>query len=296
MGDGAAVPGNVRASRSMTDQDEPSAPWQLATVAFFVALAVVPIAVVVGSSFKLPRDIFSYRPIVLFEPTLENYASVFTNWPKFVGGLVNSAIVTASSIALVLLIALPAAYAFSRFSHLGGIGRSAVLLFAVKMLPPLVVTVPLFPIFSLIGLDDTRTGLVLVYAAFELSLSVMLLKTMIDAIPPELEEAALIDGCGRLQAFRLITLPLIRPGIVTVAIFVTLFVWNDYLFALVLTTANAVTAPVVLADMLASIGEGRSNWGEVFAAATVQLAPVLVFTVLVQRRMLRSGTAGGLKG
>lgn len=280
----------------MNDQAERAAPWQIATITLFALLAIAPIIVVVASSFKLPRDIFSYRPIVFFDPTVENYTGVFTNWSKFVNGLWNSVLVTLGSIVLVLSVSLPAAYALSRLSQYGGVGRSAVLLFAIKMLPPLVVTVPLFPIFNAIGLDDSRIGLVLVYAAFELSLSVLLLKTLIDAIPIELEEAALIDGCGPLEAFRRITLPLLRPGIVTVAIFVTLFVWNDYLFALVLTTAQAVTAPVVLADMLASIGEGRSTWGEVFAAATVQLLPVLAFAILVQRRMLQNGAAGGLKG
>lgn len=280
----------------MTDRAERATAWQLAILAFFVLLAIAPIAVVVVSSFKLPRDIFSYKPVVWFTPTLGNYADVFRNWPKFVEGLANSLAVTAGSVALVLVVSLPAAWAFSRLPRHGGVGKSAVSLFAVKMLPPLVITVPLFPIFQAVGLDDSRVGLVLVYAALELSLSVLLLKTMIDAIPRELEEAALIDGCSGLQAFRRITLPLLLPGIVAVSIFTTLFVWNDYLFALVLTTVRSVTAPVVLADMLASIGEGRSNWGEVFAAATVQLVPVLVFAFVVQRRMMQDGTAGGLKG
>lgn len=280
----------------MSGRDDRASAWQLAILAFFVALAIFPIVVVVVSSFKLPRDIFSYRPIVFFAPSLDNYTDLFRNWPKFTEGLVNSLVVTVASIALVLAVSLPAAWSYSRLARHGGVGRSAIALFAVKMLPPLVITVPLFPIFSAIGLDDSRTGLVLVYAAIELSLSVLLLKTMIDGIPVELEEAALIDGCGALAAFWRITLPLLRPGIVTVAIFVTLFVWNDYLFALVLTTARSVTAPVVLADMLSSVGEGRSTWGEVFAAATVQLLPVLVFTFVVQRRMLQNGTAGGLKG
>ena len=280
----------------MTDRAERATAWQLATIVFFMLLAIAPIVVVVVSSFKLPRDIFSYKPVVWFSPTLENYGDVFRNWPKFVDGLVNSLVVTAGSIVLVLAVALPAAWAFSRLARHGGVGKSAVSLFVVKMLPPLVITVPLFPIFTTVGLDDSRLGLVLVYAAMELSLSVLLLKTMIDAIPRELEEAALIDGCTGLQAFARITMPLLLPGIVAVSIFTTLFVWNDYLFALVLTSARSVTAPVVLADMLASVGEGRSNWGEVFAAATVQLVPVLVFAFIVQRRMMQDGTAGGLKG
>ncbi len=280
----------------MNDQAERATKWQLATVAFFVMLAIFPIIVVAVSSFKLPRDIFSYKPIVFFEPTFGNYTDLFRNWPKFTDGLINSLAVTVGSIALVLAVSLPAAWAFSRMPQHGGVGKSAMSLFAMKMLPPLVITVPLFPIFSAIGLDDSKIGLILVYAAMEFSLAVLLLKTMIDGIPRELEEAALIDGCTGIQAFRRVTFPLLLPGIVTVAIFTTLFVWNDYLFALVLTTARSVTAPVVLADMLASIGEGRSTWGEVFAAATVQLLPVLIFTFIVQRKMMSNGAAGGLKG
>jgi multiple sugar transport system permease protein len=280
----------------MSDSGERATGWHLAVIGTFVLVAAVPIIVVVGSSFKLPRDIFSYRPILLFQPTLENYQTLFLNWPKFGLGLWNSLLVTLGSIVLTLALSLPAAYAFSRLPHVAGIGRSSAALFLVKMLPPLVVTVPLFPVFAAVGLDDSKLGLMLVYAAFELSLSTLLLKTMIDQIPVELEEAALIDGCGAFQAFWKITLPLLRSGVITVAIFVTLFVWNDYLFGLVLTTANAVTAPVVLADMLGSIGEGRANWGEVFAAATMQVAPVLAFVFLVQRRMLENGAAGGLKG
>lgn len=280
----------------MNEEGERLTFWQGCVLAFFALLAAAPILVAIASSFKLPRDIFTYRPVLIFAPTLDNYASLFTNWPKFADGLRNSFLVTSGAIALVLAVSLPAAYAFSRLSHSGGVGRSSVALFVVKMLPPLVVTVPLFPLFNSVGLDDSRTGLILVYAAFELSLSVLLLKALIDNIPVELEEAALIDGCGRALAFWKITLPLLRSGVLTVAIFVTLFVWNDYLFGLVLTTASSVTAPVVLADMLASIGEGRSNWAEVFAAASAQMAPVLLFTFLVQRRMLQNGAAGGLKG
>jgi multiple sugar transport system permease protein len=261
----------------------------------FLALAIVPILVVVASSFKPERDIFTYRPVVVFRPTLDNYISLMTDWGRFRDGLGNSLAVTVGAIAITLVVALPAAYAMSRFPR-WGIGRSSVVLLVIKMLPPLVVTVPLFPIFSAVGLDDSRLGLMLVYATFEAVLSTFILKTFIDGVPREIEEAASIDGCGGGSRFVRVVLPLILPGVVTVAIFVTLFAWNDYMFGLILTTTRTQTAPVVLADMLAGIGEGTATWGQVFAAATIQMLPVVVFTWLVQRQMLSAGLGGAVKG
>jgi multiple sugar transport system permease protein len=261
----------------------------------FVVLSIVPILVVVASSFKSERDIFTYRPVVLFRPTLDNYTSLLSGWSRFQDGLLNSLVVTVAAIGLTLLVALPAAYAMSRIPRYG-IGRSSIVLLVIKMLPPLVVTVPLFPIFSSLGLDDSHFGLVLVYATFEAVLSTFILKTFIDGVPREIEEAAAIDGCRGLKRFFRIVLPLIMPGVVTVAIFVTLFAWNDYMFGLILTTSRTRTAPVVLADMLSGIGEGTATWGEVFAAATIQMIPVVVFTWLVQRRMLSTAIGSAVKG
>ena len=262
---------------------------------FFVALSLIPILVVVLSSFKPGRDIFTYKPVLLFRPTLENYFDLFSNWSRFQAGLFNSLVVTVGAIALTLAVCLPAAYAMSRIPRYG-IGRSSLVLLVVEMLPPLVVTVPLFPIFSYLGLDDSRFGLMLVYATFEVTLSTFILKTFIDAVPREIEEAASIDGCRGVQRFFRIVLPLIVPGIVTVAIFVVLFAWNDFMFGLILTTSRTQTAPVVLADMLAGIGEGTATWGDVFAAATIQMIPVLAFTWLVQRQLLSKAVGSAIKG
>ncbi len=220
---------------------------------------------------------------------------LFSNWSRFQAGLFNSLVVTVGAIALTLAVCLPAAYAMSRIPRYG-IGRSSLVLLVVEMLPPLVVTVPLFPIFSYLGLDDSRFGLMLVYATFEVTLSTFILKTFIDAVPREIEEAASIDGCRGVQRFFRIVLPLIVPGIVTVAIFVVLFAWNDFMFGLILTTSRTQTAPVVLADMLAGIGEGTATWGDVFAAATIQMIPVLAFTWLVQRQLLSKAVGSAIKG
>jgi len=260
-----------------------------------VAFAVLPVATVAVSAFKTERDIFSYVPVLLFRPVLENFVSLLDDWDRFIAGLLNSAVVTAGSVALVLAVALPAAYAWSRFDR-SRARRTALVALGLKMLPPFIVTVPLFPIFKLLHLADSRLGLVLVYAAFEVAVEVFILKTFIDQVPAELEEAAMLDGCTRAGTFRRVVLPLIWPGILAVVVFVMLFAWNDYMFGLVLTTPRTETAPVVLADMFASIGEGGASWGQVFAAATLQMAPVLLLVWLAQRRMLAGALVGAMKG
>lgn len=261
----------------------------------FILLSIFPILVAVVSSFKAGRDIFTYKPVILFTPTLENYSELFLQWGKFGTGLLNSLAVTLGAIALTLLVCLPAAYAMSRIPRYG-IGRSSLMLLIVEMLPPLVVTVPLFPIFSTIGLDNSRFGLILVYAAFEVTLATFVLKAFIDGIPAEIEEAAALDGCPPFQRFFRIVLPLILPGVMTVAIYVALFAWNDFMFGLILTTSRTQTAPVVLADMLSGIGEGTATWGNVFAAATIQMIPMLAFTWLVQRQLLSRAVGSAIKG
>lgn len=268
---------------------------QWAALLSFVALLAGPIAVAVVSSLKLERDIFTYVPVIVFSPSLENYADLLRDWPKFWAALANSLIITAGAVVLVLAASLPAAYAYSRFAS-RALGLTTLFLLAVRMFPPLIITVPLFPIFTGIGLDDTHLALVLLYGAFQVSMATLMLKTFIDNVPAELEEAGLIDGCSRPQAFFRILVPAIRPGITASAIFVTIFAWNDYLFALVIAVERSVTAPVVLGEMLGQIGENNVGWGTVFAAATVQMAPVLAFVWFIQRQMLRGAASDALKG
>lgn len=266
-----------------------------AALLFFVALLAGPILVIVISSFKIERDIFTYVPVVRFAPTWSNYADLINEWPKFWRALANSAAITAGSVVLVLAASLPAAYAYSRFAT-RRLGLTTLFLLAVRMFPPLIITVPLFPIFTGLGLDDTHAALVLLYGAFQVSMATLMLKNFIDAVPMEIEEAAMIDGCNRRQAFFKVLLPSIRPGLVASSIFVTIFAWNDYLFALVIAVERSVTTPVVLGEMLGSIGENNVGWGTVFAAATVQMLPVLGFVWGVQRQMLRGAAAEGVKG
>jgi multiple sugar transport system permease protein len=153
--------------------------------------------------------------------------------------------------------------------------------------------VPLFPVLNALRLNDTHTLLILLYAAFYVSLGTWIMRAFVAKLPVELEEAAAVDGAGLLAILWRVVLPLVVPGIVAVAIFVVVFAWNEYVFALIFTTRNAKTAPVVIGEMLGTV-EGV-QWGVIFAAATVQLVPVLALVTALQRYLVAGLTAGAVK-
>lgn len=258
-----------------------------------VVWSALPILMVVSSSFKSHLDIFAVPPRLWFSPTLENYRELFASWPEFGEGLINSLIVTVGATLLTATVSLLAGYAYSRF-HSRLLTASAFFMILVRMLPPIVVTIPLFPVFNQLQLNDTHAILIALYAAFFVSLSTWILKAFIDQIPMELEEAAEIEGATVFQRLTKIVVPLSVHGMVAACVFVVVFAWNEYLFALVFTSNNAKTAPLVLAEISGSL-EGV-QWGVLFAAATLQLAPVLLFVVLVQKYIVTGLTAGAVKG
>jgi multiple sugar transport system permease protein len=259
-----------------------------------VLWSAFPIFMVVSSSFKAHFDIFAFPPKFFnFTPTLENYRALFREWPEFVDGLWSSLIVTIGATLLTAAVSLIAGYAYSRYQS-RWLTLSAFSMIVMRMLPPLVVTIPLFPVVNQFRLNDTHTLLILLYAAFFVSLSTWILKTFIDQIPRELEEAAEVEGASLVQRLVRIILPLSVHGMVAACVFVVVFSWNEYMFALIFTSSNAKTAPLVLAEITGAL-EGV-QWGVLFAAATVQLAPILVFVLLVQKYIVIGLTAGAVKG
>lgn len=260
---------------------------------FVVLWSVIPIAMIVVSSFKTPRDIFAVPTKILFQPTLDNYAVLWSSATSLAPALLNSLIVTVGTTLLTLLTSLLAAYAYSRYrSRLLSI--SAFYLIALRMIPPIVITLPLFPVVNALRLNDTHWILILLYTAFFVSLGTFIMRSFVDQIPKELDEAAIVDGANRLQVITRVILPLAAQGMVAVAVFIIVFAWNEYLFAFIFTSANAKTAPLALAE-LNDAAEG-TDWGTVMAAATVQLAPVLAFVVLAQKFLVAGLTAGAVKG
>lgn len=258
-----------------------------------VIWAGFPVFVLITSAFKPPDKIFAYPPTFIFNPTLQNFFSLVRDWPQFFDGLFNSLVVSFGAALFTVLLAAPAGYAFSRYKSkiLEG---SAFFMLAVRMYPPIVLTVPLYPIFSRLGLVDTYWVLIILYSTFFVSLSSWLMKTFIDEVDIELEEAAAIDGASRFQIITRIIIPLSIHGIVATAIFVLTFAWKEYMFAYIFTGSNSQTAPIVLEQMLSPVT--GVEWGPLFAAAVIQLIPILVFILLVQNYLIKGLSAGGVKG
>lgn len=264
---------------------------------FIIGLGVLwsafPIYMVVSSSFKTHIDIFAVPSKFLFTPTLDNYRQLLSDWPEFLDGLLNSLIITTGATLLTAIVSLLAGYAYSRYQS-RMLTASAFFMILVRMLPPLVVTIPLFPVINWLELNDTHAILIVLYAAFFVSLSTWILKTFIDQIPRELEEAAEVEGASLMQRLIKIILPLSVHGMVAACVFVVVFSWNEYMFALIFTSSAAKTAPLVLAEISGSL-EGV-QWGVLFAAASLQLAPILIFVLLVQKYIVTGLTAGAVKG
>jgi multiple sugar transport system permease protein len=257
-----------------------------------VLWSLAPIALIVMASFKPARLIFEVPPRWLFEPTLDNYRLLVNEWPEFFRCLKNSLIVTAGATLLTVIVSSLAGYVYSRH-HGRGLAASAFFMIVIRMFPPIVISLPLFPVVNVLHLNDSYTILILLYAAFFVSLSTWIVKAGIDQLPRELEEAAKVDGATLSQMLRLVILPLIAPTLVAASVFVLVFAWNEFLFAFIFTTTRAKTAPLILSEMMgAATGV---DWGVVFAAATVQLVPVLVFVVLAQKYLVAGLTAGSVK-
>ena len=255
--------------------------------------SLLPIALIVSSSFKPSRDIFALPPRWLFAPTTAHYAQLWAEWAGFFRGLVNSLIITAGATALAVAASLMAGFAYSR-RRTAGMAGSAASLVAVRLIPPLVITLPLFPIVNWLGLADTHLVLIVLYASFFVSMGSLLMRGFIDQIPRELDEAALMDGAGLPTILCRVIAPVAAPGLLAVAVFVAVFSWNEFLFAFIFTSTRAKTAPLVLSEMM-SAAEGV-DWGVLFAASTLQLIPVLLFVILTQKYFVAGLTAGAVKG
>jgi multiple sugar transport system permease protein len=294
-----------------------------AIVIVYAVVTIVPLVWIVMTGFKTPPDSISYPPKVFFEPSLEGYVNLFTTrsrqtpeylaslpppetwWDelvrsrdmviagpsKFAERFLNSVIIGFGSTFLAVFLGTLAAYGFSRFK----VPLKDDLLFFIlstRMMPPIAVAIPIFLMYRALGLSDTHLGMILLYTAVNLSLSVWLLKGFIDEIPREYEEAAMIDGYTRLHAFFKVVVPQAATGIAATAIFCLIFSWNEYAFAVLLTSGNAQTAPPFIPII---IGEGGQDWPAVAAGTTLFLVPIVVFTILLRRHLLRGITFGAVR-
>ena len=292
-------------------------------VILYALITMIPLAWIVLTSIKSPPDSISYPPKIIFQPTLEGYCNLFTTrsrqttefiqtlgppqgicdeitrgrnmvivgpsnyWPRFE----NSIIIAFGSTFLAVFLGTLAAYGFSRFK----VPLADDLLFFIlstRMMPPIAVAIPIYLMYRQLGLSDTAVGMILLYTAVNVSLAVWLLKGFMDEIPREYEEAAMIDGYTRLQAFRKVVLPQATTGIAATAIFCLIFAWNEYAFAVLLTSGAAQTSPPFIPTI---IGEGGMDWPAVAAGTTIFLVPILVFTILLRKQLLRGITFGAVR-
>src|SRR5262245_9720742 len=259
------------------------------TVALLV-LTLLPVLWLVQMSLKTDADAFRMPPRLLFAPTFDNYRALFEG--RFARSFTNSLVVSTSTTILSILLRVPAAYALSRAGFRAD-RAVAFWVLATRMAPPIAFAIPFFLAYRWLGLIDTLLGMVIIYLTFNLSLVIWMMRTFFDGLPRSLEEAAAIDGAGPLEIFRRITLPLSAPGLVATAIFCFILSWNDFFYALILTRSQAQMAPVAIVNFMNYEGW---EWGKIGAGGTMIMLPVVVFSLLVRRYLIRGLTAGALKG
>lgn len=257
-----------------------------------VGAFVLPYVQLLLTSFKPPTEVLAIPPTFIpshFEIT--NYATALSD-PDISRSFINSLAVAVGGTALTLFLAIPAAYAAAFYGT--KLGRAFLMVaLIVRMLPPVALAIPIFQAFRQLHLIDTQVGLMLAQTIISLPLVIWLLAAFFEAIPQALEEAALIDGCNRLTAMIRVTLPVAGGGIAVAAIFAFLSSWNEFLFALMLTSVNAVTVPLAIANFKSQFG---IDWGSMTALAVMYSLPVIAVTLALQRRIVAGMTFGAVKG
>jgi multiple sugar transport system permease protein len=255
-----------------------------------IAVCVFPFYWMVTTSFKEQSAILAPTPQLFFRPTLGNYTTAFQKF-DIGASLINSLIVALSTTAISLILGAPAAYAIARFDFKGK--RDLWFWFiSNRMISPIVVALPFFLIARQFRLLDTQLVLILIYLTFNVPIVVWICADQFRNIPKELDEAATLEGYSSFGIFWRIALPLAAPGIAVSAIFSFIFSWNELLYALVLTRSNAKTAPVVATSFLSGY---ELPWGQIMATGTLVALPVIIFSIIVSRQLVRGLTMGAIK-
>jgi multiple sugar transport system permease protein len=302
----------------------------IAMVLLLTIVYLTPLYWIASTAFK-PRSLATtVPPTVLFEPEITAFVKLFTKRVQLQGEVdkelydkapwyekrvydggeriikgsdgsielsgypsrfLNSLIIAVSSTFLAVAMGTLTAYGFSRFK-MPGEQDWLFFILSTRMLPPVVVAIPMFLMYRAVGLVDTHLGLVILYTAFNLSFSVWLMKGFIDEIPKEYEEAALVDGYTRMQAFFKIVLPQAATGIAATAVFCFITAWNEYAFALTMTNRRAQTAPPFIPSQL---GSGLTDWTAIAAGTFLFLLPVAIFTFVLRKHLLRGVTFGAIR-
>jgi multiple sugar transport system permease protein len=272
-----------------------------------LVIYLFPIYWMFSTATKSKADAFSLPPKWVWKPNLDNFKNIFITGaggalgktkvetkPKpsaFFRQLMNSIVISFVSTLLATFLGALSGYVFSRMTVRGKDDLLFVVL-SSRMLPPVVITIPLVMMYRALGLFDTRLGLIIMYTVFNLAFSVWMMRSFVDDIPREYEEAALVDGYSRFQAFFKFIFPEMRVGMVATAIFSLIMTWNEFTFSLLLTGENARTA---VPSIALSLGTAGVNWGQIAAGSFLMVIPVVIFTFLLGGNLIRGFTFGAIK-
>ncbi len=258
----------------------------------FTIYAVGPILWTILSSFQNRVDIISTPPVLIFQPTLDNYRKLLVTFPDFGHYIVNTIVTSIASTSIVMIIAVLAAYGVTRFRFWW---RNGLLLGVMvhRMIPEVSLAIPFFLLARILGLYDSRLAIILAMVAFMAPFAVWMVMGFVEKVPVEVEESAKIDGCTRLGAFWHITIPLMLPGIAVTFIFCFILAWNLFLLPLILTSSKAMTLAPLVAKLSTEYG---IEWGPMTALATILFVPLLILGALIQRYLVSGLTMGAIKG
>ena len=243
-------------------------------------------------AFRHPSEAYTIPPQLFFQPTLQSFEVTFVDPGNNAPQLINSVIVSSGATLLSLPFAMAAAYALSRFALRG---KEFIMNWYISLLiaPPIVFVIPYFILMSRIGWAGSYQAMILTLQTLAIPFSVWLLKSFLDEVPPDLEEAAWVDGANRLSAFARIVIPLSLPGIIVTSMFTFVFSWNNVLFPLILSKQSTTTLPVGTISFFASTGV---YWNQIAATAVIAMLPPMIIFLLLGRYVVRGLTFGAVKG
>lgn len=276
--------------------------WGYTLITSLVGLVYfAPVLWIILTAFKTRTDALAVPPKLFFTPTMDNFVSVFYRSSITTGTsqatdmalyFFNSIFIAGTSVGLALIVGTLAAYAFSRYP-LKGNDTYLFIILTTRMMPPIVVIIPIFLMFRLSGLAGSYWGIILLYTAFNIPFSVWLVKSFFDELNPEIEDAARMDGASESRVFFRFCIPQILAGLAATFVFGLILTWNEFLFALLLTGVETRTVPVAMARTLG--GEVGVDYGLLAAIVTLFLLPIFFVTFLLQNQLLRGVTFGTVK-
>jgi multiple sugar transport system permease protein len=276
--------------------------WHTLGAAIISLIYFFPVLYIILTAFKTRQDALAMPIKFIFQPTLDNFYSVFvraaivaidgSSSTGFGHYFFNSLFIGGTSVLLALIIGTSAAYGFSRFP-LRGNDTYLFIILTTRMLPPIIAIIPIFVLFRVFGLSGTYTGIIALYTAFNLPFSVWMVKSFVDDLDRDIEDAARMDGSSEWSVFRKIVLPQIYAGLAATFVFAIILTWNEFLFALLLTGTETRTVPVQIARTLG--GQVGVDWGLLSAIETLFIIPVVLVTFMLQNQLLRGVTFGTIR-